>query len=333
MDTLWIKEQELPIAAEYLKRGHVVAFPTETVYGLGADATSSQAVKRIYTAKGRPSDNPLIVHIANRLQLEQFVASIPPHAQQLMDHFWPGPLTIIVNVLPHVLASEVTAGLSTVGVRMPDHPLARRLIELVNCPLAAPSANTSGKPSPTTAQHVKDDLDGRVKAIVDGGETGIGLESTIIDITQTPPVVLRPGGISIEALTQCIGEVSVGIGRVTHNDPPQAPGMKYRHYSPQQPVKVIRNTDHWQSVITKLLKKNEKIGILANERCVAQFCEHATATYSLGEAGDIAQASQRLYRGLRALDQSEATIILVEAYAKVGLGQAYMNRLEKASTD
>lgn len=326
---MWISSEQLDRAAQLLQSKAVVAFPTETVYGLGADATSSQAIRGIYQAKGRPSDNPLIVHIAQRSQLMELTTHVPPKAQQLMDQFWPGPLTIILNVKRQAVAPEVTAGLSTIAIRMPDHPIALNLIAQAGRPIAAPSANTSGKPSPTTAQHVMDDLDGKIAAIVDGGETGVGLESTVIDLTSDVPTILRPGGVSAEAIMSCIGPVEVTSGD-KQSSAPKSPGMKYRHYSPDQPVWIVE-TD-WSDVVAKLLKKGEKIGILASDDVLSQFQTEAVATYSLGAQSDVTQASQLLYSGLRALDKTEATIILVQAHPKTGLGVAYMNRLEKASS-
>lgn len=329
MGTMWISSEQLDRAAQLLQSKAVVAFPTETVYGLGADATSSQAIRGIYQAKGRPSDNPLIVHIAQRSQLMELTTHVPPKAQQLMDQFWPGPLTIILNVKRQAVAPEVTAGLSTIAIRMPDHVIALNLIAQAGRPIAAPSANTSGKPSPTTAQHVIDDLDGKIAAIVDGGETGVGLESTVIDLTSDVPTILRPGGVSAEAIMSCIGPVEVASGD-KQSSAPKSPGMKYRHYSPDQPVWIVE-TD-WSDVVAKLLKKGEKIGILASDDVLSQFQTEAVATYSLGAQSDVTQASQLLYSGLRALDKTEATIILVQAHPKTGLGVAYMNRLEKASS-
>lgn len=331
MCTMWIKKEELDKAAVYLRSGDVVAFPTETVYGLGADATSSQAVQGIFEAKGRPSDNPLIVHIGQLTQLDQLTPRVPQKAQQLMDKFWPGPLTIILEAYTDKIAPEVTAGLSTVGIRMPNHPLALDLIRRAGCPIAAPSANTSGKPSPTTPQHVMNDLDGKIKAIVDGGETEVGLESTVIDVTNDKyPVILRPGSISQQAIEDCIGSVETST-KLEKSSGPKSPGMKYRHYSPKQPVKIIY--DDWDRQISKLLKNKEKIGILANDDVLRQFDSKVSAVYSLGSSKNVHQASKWLYSGLRAFDQMDVTVILVEAHDEEGMGIAYMNRLKKASSN
>src|SRR5690606_22423426 len=220
-------------AAALLRQGKVVAFPTETVYGLGADARSDEAVSRIFQAKGRPSDNPLIVHIAELSQLEELVESVPPEARLLMDRLWPGPLTLVLPAKEGAVSSKVTAGLSTVAVRMPDHPVALELIRASGCPLAAPSANRSGRPSPTTARHVMDDLQGLADGVLDGGATGVGLESTVVETEERRMVVLRPGGISVEEL-RSFG-VNVELDRalsVPTEAAPRSPGMKYTHYAP-----------------------------------------------------------------------------------------------------
>ncbi|HBB5410576.1 TPA: threonylcarbamoyl-AMP synthase, partial [Listeria monocytogenes] len=217
-------------AAKLLRSGECVAFPTETVYGLGADATNQAAVQKIYEAKGRPSDNPLIVHIARREQMDPFVASYPVKAIQLMEKFWPGPLTVILPLKKDSLATNVSAGLSTVGVRMPEHPVSLALIDAANIPVAAPSANRSGKPSPTTASHVIEDLDGKIAGIIDGGATGVGLESTVIDCSLDIPVILRPGGVTKEQIEQIIGPVDIATNNTKETEKPKAPGMKYTHY-------------------------------------------------------------------------------------------------------
>ncbi|MGV3463815.1 MAG: L-threonylcarbamoyladenylate synthase, partial [Heyndrickxia sp.] len=227
-------------AANLLKQNEVVAFPTETVYGLGANAISDEAITKVYEAKGRPSDNPLIVHIADFSQLYNLVLEIPKTAEKLMEKFWPGPLTIIFKVKSKAVSKKVTAGLNTVGIRMPDHPLALALIKAANLPIAAPSANSSGKPSPTTAGHVRDDLNGRISGILDGGETGIGVESTVVDCTGEVPIILRPGGVTKEAMENEIGNVEIDPALHENlNSKPKAPGMKYTHYAPNAPVYLV----------------------------------------------------------------------------------------------
>ena len=229
-------------AAKYLANNEVIAFPTETVYGLGANAKSEEAVRKVYEAKGRPNDNPLIVHVASESQLDELVTEISPLAKRLMKEFWPGPLTLILKRKPGQLASSVTAGLDTVAVRCPSHPVALRLIEASGLPIAAPSANTSGKPSPTTAKHVQDDLDGRIAGIVDGGATGVGVESTVLDCTVEVPVILRPGGVTREQLELMIGPVKEEVALSKKDETPKAPGMKYTHYAPESTVTLVNGT-------------------------------------------------------------------------------------------
>lgn len=330
VETLWIRSENLSKAVAYLRQGEVVAFPTETVYGLGADATNDQAVQKIYQAKGRPSDNPLIVHLYDKKQVTLFTDSIPKKAEQLMAAFWPGPLTII---LPHTTdraAKSVTAGLNTIGLRMPSHPLALELLEASDIPLAAPSANISGKPSPTSAEHVWHDLKDKVAAVVDGGETGVGLESTVIDLTnEQEPTILRPGGVSKEEIESVIGPVKMNSQFIEGDTRPKAPGMKYRHYSPDKPVYVVDN--NWDYYVAKMLKSGEKIGILASDKIIHQHAESAYGVFSLGKDNDVTVASQLLYKGLRYFDDSDVTVILAQAFPKEGMGVAYMNRLEKAA--
>lgn len=309
-------------AATLLQDGQLVAFPTETVYGLGAVATNAKAVAAIFDAKGRPSDNPLIVHIGTKQAVEQYCTNISATAKQCMASFWPGPLTLVMQVKPNTLATNVTAGLSTVGMRMPDHPVALQLLQTVNAPVAAPSANRSGKPSPTRASHVYDDLVGRIPLILDGGRTGIGLESTVLDVTQHPPVILRPGGVTKEMLEQVIGEVKEA--KLTDApEAPRAPGMKYTHYAPNAPVYLIEeSTEKITAALTELA--HERVALIAPASCTVQ----APIRISLGESADIAV---NLYDALRECDKTDATIILVTATTTEGVGTAIMNRLEKAA--
>lgn len=332
METLWIKENEIETAAQLLNKGEVVSFPTETVYGLGADATNEKAVKKIFEAKGRPSDNPLIVHISSQEQVYEYAESVPKKAEQLIDAFWPGPLTIVLNKKDNLFASTVTARLRSVGLRMPAHEVALELISKVGKPLAAPSANTSGKPSPTTAKHVYHDLNTVISAVVDGGETGVGLESTVLDMTNpNHPMILRPGGISQEDLEEVIGFVDIQSSFKETKERPKAPGMKYTHYTPDELVWIVES--NWENAITKLLNQGEKIGILANDEILSQWKHKATSVFSLGLTKDARDASRLLYSGLRAFEKTESTVILAESYPKKGIGVAYMNRLEKAAGD
>ncbi|EAG9291480.1 TPA: L-threonylcarbamoyladenylate synthase [Listeria monocytogenes] len=318
-------------AAELLQNGECVAFPTETVYGLGADATNQAAIQKIYEAKGRPSDNPLIVHIARRNQMDSFAASYPPKAIQLMDKFWPGPLTIILPLKKDSLATNVSASLSTVGVRMPEHPVSLALISAANVPVAAPSANRSGKPSPTTADHVIEDLDGKIAGIIDGGATGVGLESTVIDCSLEMPIILRPGGITKEQIEQVIGPVDISTNNTNETEKPKAPGMKYTHYAPKAPVYLIEgSTQFWQKEINKVEAANKKLGILATKELIDQLTTSA-AVETTGSIKALDEIATSLYKGLRAFDHADVDIIFAEVYPETELGAAIMNRLEKAA--
>ncbi|WP_138420786.1 L-threonylcarbamoyladenylate synthase [Aquibacillus sediminis] len=324
------QSQAIEQAAALLQQQQVVAFPTETVYGLGADATSKQAVDKIFQAKGRPADNPLIVHIANREQIKEYVTSIPAHAEKLIEAFMPGPLTVI---LEHngTIAKNVTAGLSTVGIRMPDHPVARRLIEVSGLPLAAPSANQSGKPSPTTAKHVYDDLNGRVAGIVDGGPTGVGVESTVLDCTQDIPVILRPGGITKEELEEVLGTVMLDPALAKTGDKPRAPGMKYTHYEPEAPLWLVKgDAAFFQAKIDQYREQGYKVGVMVSKELATQL--QAETIKVCGSQADLTQVAVQLYDTLRAFKISDVDIILCESFPEQGVGQAVMNRLTKASS-
>ena len=239
----YINDEELKEASAVIRSGGLVAFPTETVYGLGGDATNPEASRKIYAAKGRPSDNPLIVHIADFSQLRNIVAEVPQEAEKLAEAFWPGPLTMILrknDVIPY----ETTGGLDTVAIRMPSHPVARAFLQDSGCMIAAPSANTSGRPSPTTAQHVWEDLHGKIEILLDGGPVGIGIESTIVDLSEERPMILRPGFITQEMLSAVLGDVGMDPGLASENSkqPPKAPGMRYRHYAPKADLTLVEGT-------------------------------------------------------------------------------------------
>jgi L-threonylcarbamoyladenylate synthase len=317
-------------AVEFIQKGEVVAFPTETVYGLGADATSNQAVIKIFEAKGRPSDNPLIVHISPSMDLTELVTEIPEVAHKWMEAFWPGPLTIIFNKKPDVFADTVTAGLETVGIRMPDHPIALALIEKANCPIAAPSANRSGKPSPTTATHVKDDLDGRVAGIVDGGETGVGVESTVVDCTSAIPIILRPGGITKEELERVGGQVDIDPNLQDGKGAPKSPGMKYQHYAPNAPLFLMDGPKEWiQEMVDEKRQEGIKVGILTTEE--QQNFYQADSVLTCGRREELMSVAQSLYDTLRRFNQEQVDVIYSEVFPDTGVGLAIMNRLEKAA--
>lgn len=319
-------------AVHLLNNGEVVAFPTETVYGLGAVATNDAAVKKIFSAKGRPSDNPLIVHIGTVEELTTYIEDMPAVAKLCMDAFWPGPLTLVMNAKPNVLAPSVTAGLQTVGMRMPDHPVALGLLRAIKKPIAAPSANLSGKPSPTRAQHVAEDLADRIQCVLDGGATGIGLESTVLDVTLTPPVILRPGGITKEMLEEVIGPVlAPDLEEQKIESTPKAPGMKYTHYAPEAPVYLIdADAKKITRALEQLRAEGHRIALLAKQSfatCPADYF----FTFGADKGLQTEQMAATLYDALRACDKTDATIILATATEKQGVGVAVMNRLEKAA--
>lgn len=343
MNTRYIKVDQARPGADaiaeaglILRGGGLVAFPTETVYGLGADATNSLAVARIFEAKGRPPDNPIIVHVASRSQLSSLAASIPAEAEVLMDAFWPGPLTIILPAGREVPA-EVTAGLRTVAVRMPDHPVALALIKAAGVPVAAPSANLSGKPSPTQAEHVLQDLDGRIEAILDGGPAGVGVESTVLDLTSEAPVILRPGGITPEELRACLGRVEVDRDAVSgyyDEGNPRSPGMKYTHYAPRAPLLLV--TGSQPAVALKIVEMAREEAAGGRRAGILTYSD--SSDYST--VGEVVVAGRRdkpetvaagLYSALRRFNELGVDIIFAEGLEEKGVGLAVMNRLKKAA--
>jgi len=315
-------------AAKKLQLGQVVAFPTETVYGLGANAFSDEAVQRIFQAKGRPSDNPLIVHIAKEQQLVELVEDIPVDAKKLMEAFWPGPLTIILKSKENV-SKFVTAGLSSVGVRMPDHPVALALIEASDLPIAAPSANTSGKPSPTSAKHVFEDLNGRIAGIVDGGSTGVGVESTVIDCTQEVFTILRPGSITPEMIRKIISNVEIDPATINETEAPKSPGMKYKHYAPNAEMHLVQGSIGF---INKLIHKNQldgkRVGVLTTEENKLQY--NAEVVLACGKRNELETVAASLYDCIRQFNEQNVDIIYCETFPYEGIGIAIMNRLWKA---
>ncbi|MFD0680702.1 MULTISPECIES: L-threonylcarbamoyladenylate synthase [unclassified Paenibacillus] len=338
---------ELAEAARVLREGGVVAFPTETVYGLGADARQTDAVMKIFSAKGRPSDNPLIVHIANRSQIEELAAPPDEAVSRLLDAFWPGPLTVVLPVLPGALSEVVTAGLSTVGLRMPDHPVALQLIAAAGCPVAAPSANRSGRPSPTLAAHVLEDLGGRIDGIVDGGPTGVGLESTVVEYIPAAAGsggggvlhVLRPGGVTAAQLRRVLPEAEVREASA-HHEPakaPRAPGMKYTHYAPRGVMTLVQG-DAPERVLARLQRELDEARARGERTGVLTYREHADAlradhVVACGSLGDLESVAHELYAALRGFDEAGVGFIVAEACPETGLGAAIMNRLRKAAGD
>ena len=331
------RDEELEEACRILQKGGLVAFPTETVYGLGGDAMHPEASAKIYAAKGRPSDNPLIVHIADMDALEDIAQSVPEAAVKLADHFWPGPLTMIFPK-KEAVPKSTTGGLETVAVRMPSHPVARALIRESGVYIAAPSANTSGRPSPTKAEHVKEDLDGRIDMILDGGAVGIGLESTIVDLSTGVPTILRPGYIPGEMLEDVLGEVQVDPAILSQKMNPnivaKAPGMKYRHYAPKGQMTIIEgDTGKVVDEINRLVKEKTdegcSVAVIATEETKdAYACANVRSVGSRATEGSIAAG---LYDILREMDHIGAEYIYAESFEKDTLGKAIMNRMLKAA--
>lgn len=317
-------------AAAILRRGGLLGIPTETVYGLGADALNEDAVSRIFLAKGRPQDNPLIIHVPDASWLERYCRSVPPAAYQLAERFWPGPLTMI---LPRrdIVPLQTTGGLETVGVRCPNHPVTLAIIEAAGVPIAAPSGNTSGRPSPTTAAHMIEDMDGRIDGIVDGGPCTVGVESTIIDLTVTPPRLLRPGGLPLEALEEVLGEVAVDkavTGLLAAGEHPRAPGMKYRHYAPHAPVTVVTGApDRSARRILGLL--SDTAGVICFDEYAPLFPGHII--HKLGPAADKSAQARHVFDALRTFDGTDVTEIFAQCPDDGGLGLAVANRLKKAA--
>lgn len=327
------KPADLKHAASILKEDGLVAFPTETVYGLGGNGLCAQAAKKIYEAKGRPSDNPLILHIARQEDLGKIVSHVPELAYPLMEKFWPGPMTLIFHKAESV-PYEITGGLDTVAVRMPSHQGARQLIEAAGMPIAAPSANTSGRPSPTTAAHVKEDLDGRIAMIIDGGRVGIGVESTIVDLTEGIPLILRPGHITREMLEACVGKVEMDPGLSANSEQvkPKAPGMKYRHYAPKAEMTIYEGTTELVvKKINSLAKqyREEEVGILATDETME--CYSYGQVLSVGRRDYPESIEQGLYGVLRSFDHKGVKVIFSESFSQEEKGEAIMNRLLKAA--
>ncbi|MDP3386096.1 MAG: L-threonylcarbamoyladenylate synthase [Eubacteriales bacterium] len=316
-----------------IKNNGTVVFPTETVYGLGANALSDIAVAKIFAAKGRPSDNPLIVHISNIEQLDRIVEIIPEKAKVLMDKFWPGPLTLLFKKKA-VISDMITGGLDTVAVRMPSSKIALKLIEICDLPLVGPSANISGKPSPTTAEHVIKDLDGKVDAIIDGGDCEFGMESTVIDVLNETPMILRPGSITLEEIAEAINTVIYDPAMMHNTIIAKSPGQKYIHYAPKGEVYLyIGEADDIANAINqaaaRFIDESNKVMILGTEENILNYKEGIIL--NLGSRTNPMEISSNLFSMLRKADELKADIILVEGVEEEGLGVAIMNRLKKAS--
>ncbi|GAB4074814.1 L-threonylcarbamoyladenylate synthase [Barrientosiimonas marina] len=321
-------ERAIAEAASLLQNGYTVSFPTETVYGLGADATNASAVSGIFQAKGRPEDNPLIAHVASKGQLQNLISALPPVAEKLLDTFTPGPLTLVLSS-NGACAANVTAGLDSIGIRIPEHPVAQSLLRACDRPIAAPSANLSGKPSPTTGEHVWADLEGKIAGLIDAGPTGVGVESTVVDCTQEIPVILRPGGITKEQLEETVGTVMADPALAGMADSPKAPGMKYTHYAPEIPMYLVAGAPaKLQTAIDRASRNEKRVGVLASTQTAEQL--HSARIIPLGE--DLHAVAAAIYDALRLFKDGDADVILCEAFPKEGIGRAIMNRLEKAAT-
>ena len=330
MNTKYLTEKDIDQAAAILRAGGLVGIPTETVYGLGADGLNPAAVEAIFQAKGRPQDNPLILHIPEAGWLERYCRDIPPAACALARAFWPGPLTIILK-RRDMVPNAVTAGLDTVGMRCPAHPVTRAILAAADLPVAAPSGNTSGRPSPTTAAHMLEDMDGKIDAIVDGGPCQVGVESTIVDLTLTPPRLLRPGGITLEQLRSVLGEVEVdpAVTRLMgEGEHPRAPGMKYRHYAPKAPVTVVKGPGGDSA---RYIRRHigDSDGVICFNEFVPLFEGHPVEP--IGPAADRAEQARRIFDALRYFDGTGVTHIWAQCPGEDGLGLAVSNRLNKAS--
>jgi L-threonylcarbamoyladenylate synthase len=329
-----IDHQAIKETAKIIRSNGTVIFPTETVYGLGGNALSSEAAKAIFAAKGRPSDNPLIVHISC-IDMLLYVIGEPlsDKAKKLIDKFWPGPLTLIFkksSVVPY----EVTAGLETVGVRMPDNEIALELIKQSKLPIAAPSANISGKPSPTRGEHVIADMDGRVDAILCGSSSRIGLESTVLDLSGAVPTILRPGGVTLEELQAVLGEVHMDKGLIDQTAVPKAPGMKYTHYAPEAQMIIVKGqqqqiVDKIQQLAAEQMDQGKVVGILATEETKQSYIDGVVI--SMGSRNNLYTAAAAIFDALRQFDIRKVDIIYAESLSEENIGMAVMNRLRKAA--
>lgn len=317
-------------AAAILRDGGLLGIPTETVYGLGANGLDREAVRRIFEAKGRPQDNPLILHIPEAGWLERYCRGIPETAYLLAERFWPGPLTMILRRQKNV-PNAVTCGLNTVGMRCPNHPVTLEIIRRAGVPVAAPSGNLSGRPSPTCAGSMLADMDGRIDAIVDGGPCGVGVESTIVDLTAPVPRLLRPGGLPLETLREALGEVEVDRAvrsPLAAGEKPKAPGMKYRHYAPKAPVTVVTGESRRSARYIRR-RAGEHTGVICFDEYREQF--PGCVVRSIGPASDKAEQARRVFEALRAFDETGVEAIYAQCPGDGGLGLAVANRLKKAA--
>lgn len=324
---------DLKQAAKLIQKGELVAFPTETVYGIGADGTSEKAVAKIFQAKRRPADNPLIIHLAEKKEIDHWVQTVSPLAEKLIDSFWPGPLTIVIEHNDK-FAPQVTAGLPTVALRVPAHPIARALIELAGLPIAAPSANRSGRPSPTQADHVWRDLQGEISFLIDGGSANVGVESTVVDVTGEQPILLRPGGLAKEEIEQVVGPIQIDPAIQNASQKPRSPGMKYRHYAPDgelwlyqgDPMKMVENI---QKIADQLRKEGKRVGILTTTEHQEQYV--ADLVIACGSRAKPETVAKHLFHTFHQFNRAQVDMILAESFPEQGILYSVMNRLKKAA--
>lgn len=326
--------ENINLIKETIQSGELIAFPTETVYGLGADGLNEEAVKKIFQVKGRPQDNPLILHIENMEMLKELVEGDLSKAKDLIDKFWPGPLTLVLKkskIVPEI----ITAGLDTVAIRMPNNEIALEIIKISNRPIAAPSANISGRPSPTDAKTCMEDLEGKIPLIIDGGNTLVGLESTVLDITGEIPTILRPGAITLEDIQEILPNVVVDKGILKSGEKPKSPGQKYKHYAPKAEAYLISGSsdEEKESKIYEFLKKNKekKVSLMVTSELYNKIDNLNLEIIDLGSRDNLEKIASEIFRSLRTLDKNCVDVILCEEITKEGIGLAIMNRLEKST--
>ena len=331
-DSKNIDENIIKKASDLIKNGEIVAFPTETVYGLGADGLNENACKKIFEAKGRPSDNPLILHISNISMLYNLVENVDPKSKKLIDKCWPGPLTIIFKkskIIPNI----ITAGLDTVAIRFPSNKIAQSLIEASNTPIAAPSANISGRPSPTRADDVYNDMNGKINLILDGGESDIGIESTVIDMSEDIPTILRPGFFTFEFIKEILSDVKLDDSLVDNSKIPKSPGQKYKHYAPKAKMEVYvgeRSEEAIKSKALELKEKGLKVGVLVFDQYIDYFKDYFSI--NIGNKDDLSYMSHVLFTSLRLMDMEDVDIILAQGVEEINLGKSIMNRMKKSAS-
>lgn len=332
METQILLKSEIKKAADIIKNNGTVIFPTETVYGLGANALNEEAVKKIFVAKGRPSDNPLIVHISKFEDVYDFVLEIPENAKKLAKAYWPGPMTLVMKKKDNI-PNVVSAGLDTVGIRLPENKIARKLIKLSGCPIAAPSANLSGSPSPTTFEHVFSDMNGRVDAIIKGKECNVGVESTVIDVTEEVPVILRPGGITAKMIRKVCGDVKVakGVDGIANEEKPKSPGMKYKHYAPKCEIILVDKDENQVENMKREYEKAETDNkvVICTRKNKKAF--KGMNVLCIGNSKKPETIARKLFYVFRKCDELKYEIAIMEAVDEEGIGMAIMNRARRAA--